>query len=101
MEHRAGIKFCVKCGKSASETFGVLKTAYICDCVYKSTVYERCKQFSDCRDSLEDDPRIGRPRTSSDDKNVQSVRDLLATDRRLTSRMIAEELKISNGQTTQ
>ncbi|CAK9805087.1 Protein GVQW3 [Anthophora quadrimaculata] len=69
----------------------MLQKAYGDDCPSTSTVYEWYERFRDGRESLEDDPRIERPRTTTNDKNVQSIRDFLVKDRRLTCRMITEE----------
>jgi hypothetical protein len=42
-------------------------------------------------ENVEDDPRSGRPVSSTNDKNVEVVRAVMAKDRRLSVRMIAEE----------
>ncbi|GBN45675.1 hypothetical protein AVEN_98053-1 [Araneus ventricosus] len=41
-----------------------------------------------------DEPRSGRPPTSTTPDNIERVRRMLADDRRLSLRMMAEELKI-------
>ncbi|GBM95505.1 hypothetical protein AVEN_124295-1, partial [Araneus ventricosus] len=46
----------------------------------------------DGKEDVEDEPRSGRPPTSD---NIERVRRMLADERRLCLRMIAEELKIS------
>ncbi|XP_033609194.1 uncharacterized protein LOC117282682 [Cryptotermes secundus] len=46
------------------------------------------------RQSVEDEPRGGRPSTSRTDDNVQRVRDVLNSDRRLSVRMIADRVGI-------
>jgi DNA-directed RNA polymerase sigma subunit (sigma70/sigma32) len=43
---------------------------------------------------VEDDERPGRPVTMKTDKNVDKVRTLVRNDRRLSIRMIAEELNV-------
>ena len=47
--------------------------------------------FKEGRKNVEDDPRSGRPISSTNDQNVKVVRDVMAKDRRLSVRMIAEE----------
>jgi len=44
---------------------------------------------------VEDEPRAGRPSTSKTDDNVESVRSLVRSDRRLTLRMISSELNLN------
>ena len=48
--------------------------------------------FSGSREDPKDDARSGRPCTSSGNENIDRVRSLVFSDRRLTVRMIAEEL---------
>jgi hypothetical protein len=44
------------------------------------------------REKVEDEPRAGRPSTSKTDDNVERVRSVVRSDRRLTLRMISSEL---------
>src|SRR5215475_880073 len=53
------------------------------------------KAFSEGRESIKDEPRSGRP-TSKTDNNVEIVRALVRSDRRLTVRMIASELNLKH-----
>ncbi|GFV43522.1 uncharacterized protein TNCV_4592461 [Trichonephila clavipes] len=48
------------------------------------------------RESIEDEPRNGRPSVSKTAKNIVRVRDLVHSDRRLTVRMIGEELDLNH-----
>ena len=45
---------------------------------------------------VEDDYRSGRPSTSRTDENVERVRQKVRSDRRLTVRMIADELGMNS-----
>lgn len=54
-------------------------------------------RFREGRESVDDDAREGRPSTSRVDENIQRVHDLVMSDRRITTRMIAAELAISKG----
>lgn len=94
MEQRAAVKFCYKCGKTATETFQMMKTAYGGECLSKTTVYEWHKRFREGHESLQDDERSGRPTTSKSQENIDGVRTLIERDRRSTCRMIADELHI-------
>ena len=94
MEQRTNIKFCFTLGKSARETHEMLTTVYGEHAVTLKCVYEWFKRFREGRDTVEDAPRTGRPTTARTQENVEKVKELLARDRRLTVRMIAEELGV-------
>ena len=49
----------------------------------------------DGRESVEDEPRSGRPCTSKTDENLTKVRDLVRSDQRLTVRMISSVLNLN------
>ena len=49
------------------------------------------KAFKEGRENVEDDPRSGRPISSTNDQNVEVVRAVMSKGRRLSVRMIAEE----------
>ena len=84
-------KFCVKLNKSATETFASLTEAYGDATISRTMVFKGHKAFKEGRDNAEDDPRSGRPISSTNDQNVEVVRVVMAKDRRLSVRMIAEE----------
>ncbi|GBO24875.1 hypothetical protein AVEN_73141-1 [Araneus ventricosus] len=65
------------------------------DAVSKKCVFEWFKRCRDGKEDVKDEPRSGRPPTSTTTDNIERVRRMLADDRRLSLRMIAEELKIS------
>ena len=88
-EQRCAIKFCVKLGETGIETFNKLKQAYGEHALSRSQVFKWYKAFSEGRESIKDEPRSGRPSTSKTDNNVEIVRALVRSDRRLTVRMIA------------
>jgi len=52
------------------------------------------KSFLEGREQVEDEPRAGRP-TSKTEDNVEIVRSLVRSDRRLTLRMISSELSLN------
>ena len=51
----------------------------------------RCRKISSNNNNVEDDPRSGRPISSTNDQNVEVVWAVMVEDRRLSVRMIAEE----------
>ena len=58
----------------------------------RTQVYKWHKRFRSGRDNVEDDLNPGHPTTSRNDKNIQNVNELVHKDRRMTVRMLAEEL---------
>ncbi|GBO24281.1 Inactive pancreatic lipase-related protein 1 [Araneus ventricosus] len=73
----------------------MLVKVYGVDAVSKKCVFEWFKRFRDGKVDVKDEPRSGRPPTSTTPDNIERVRRMLADDLRLSLRMIAEELKMS------
>ncbi|GFW48595.1 protein GVQW3 [Trichonephila clavipes] len=95
-EQRCAIKFCFRLGHNATETFAKLQQAYGDSVLSRAQVFWWFKAFSEGRESIEDKPRSGRPSVSKTAENVVRVRDLVRSDRRLTVRMIGEELNLNH-----
>jgi len=74
------IKFCVKLGKSATVTYEKLQRAYGEHSLSRAQVFRRYKSFSEGREQVEDEPRVGRPSTSKTDDNVERVRSLVRSN---------------------
>jgi hypothetical protein len=87
LEQRINIKFCVKIGKSASETLALLTVAYG---EYAMSVFEWNRRFKEGREDAQDDPKSGQPKTHRTDANLDRVRTLVRSDQRLGVRLIAE-----------
>ena len=60
LEERYAIKFCFKLGKNATETYGMLHTAFRPSCMNRTSVFEWHKRFKEGRESVMDDERCGR-----------------------------------------
>ena len=89
IEQRINIKFCVKLGKMATETLKMLRDVYGDSSMSRTRVFEWHKRFVEGR---EDDLKSGMPCTSTIDTNIEKVRQLVCSDRRLTIRVIANKL---------
>lgn len=92
-EQRVCIKFCVKLDKSATETIQLLQQAYGDSSLKKSQVFNWHRRFREGRESVEDDSRSGRPAEIRTSTNLERIKDLIMSDRRLTIR----ELSLATG----
>lgn len=88
------MKFHVKLGKTATETYNLLKEVYGNECLSRARVLEWFKRFQDGREDVQDDSRPGRPSTSKTDDNIEKIGNLIRSDRRLSIRAIAETVRI-------
>lgn len=95
LEQRCAIKFCVKLGESASVTYEKLKHAYGKHSLSRAQVFRWHKSFLEGREHVEDEHRSGRPSTSKTDENIERVNTLVRSDRRLTLRMLSEQLNLN------
>lgn len=96
MEQTINLKFLYNLGKSASETHKNLKQVYRDQTVtLRTAAYAWFKKFSDGRDSVEDEHRSVRVTTSKTETIIKGLRELLQQDRRITIRMLSDELDIS------
>ena len=59
-EKQYAIKFCFKLGKNATETYGMLQTAFRASYMNRELVFEWHKRFNEARDSVKDGERCGR-----------------------------------------
>ena len=58
LEEQYAIKFCFKLGKNtATETYGMLQTAFRPSCMNRASVFEWHKRFKEGRESVRDDER--------------------------------------------
>ena len=55
LEERYAIKFCFKLGKNATETYGMLQTAFRPSCMNRASVFEWHKRYKEGRESVRDD----------------------------------------------
>jgi histone-lysine N-methyltransferase SETMAR len=70
----------------------MLTEAYDADAMKKSSVFEWHKRFKEGQEDVKDDERTGHLKTHRTDENVEKVRKLVCSDRRLSVLMMAEEL---------
>ena len=93
-EQRVCVKFCFKLGKTFTETFLMLQRAYGDDCLSRTQCHGWYQRFKSGRTSTKDDPKSGRPSTSTDDYHIEKVRAVIRGNRHLTVREVSEEVGI-------
>jgi [histone H3]-lysine36 N-dimethyltransferase SETMAR len=94
---RAYIKTRFLLGFNATQIHEELHAVYgECSPSYR-TIAHWVHRFSTGRDSLEDDPRSGRPITAITEQNIASAKELVNTDPHISIDLIAEVLDISHG----
>ena len=59
-EERYAIKLCFKLGRNATETYGMLQTAFGASCMNQASVFEWYKRFEEGRESVWDDEKCWR-----------------------------------------
>ena len=96
IEQRINLKFLVRLGKTPTETFNSLQEVYGDATMSRTRIFEWHKRFREGKEDMEDDPRSGRPTTSRTNENVERVKEKVRSDRRLTVRMIADELNMNS-----
>ena len=60
LKERCTIKFCFKLGKNATETYGMLQSAFGAFCMNPTSVFVWHKRFKEGSESVRDDERCGR-----------------------------------------
>ena len=73
-EQRVCIKFCVRLGKTGSETFEMLKQAFGVSCMSRSRTFEWFGRFKNGRTSTANDDCSGRASTATTPSKVEQVR---------------------------
>ena len=97
IEFRAVVKFLIKEGAKAKEIHWRMADMYGDSSPKYSTVAKWSAEFKRGRDSLEDDPRPGRPADVISQEMIDRVERLALNNRRIKVAELASECGISNG----
>ena len=90
-ERRINLKFIVRLRNTPTEVLKLLQEVYGDDTLSRTCHFEWHRRFKEGTEEVEDDHRSGRPSTSRTNENVESVRQKVWSDCRLTVRMIDEQ----------
>ena len=95
VEQHVNVKFCVKLGKSTTETYDSLKRVYGDEYLSHIQVFEWFKRFKEGREEIRDDLHPGHPSTSKTDANIEKVSEIVRQNCRLSIRAVAELINIT------
>jgi len=93
-EQRVAIKVCCKIDFSATKAVELIQKAYGDAALGRTTIFEWHKRFRESRESVKDEARSGRPKSSRTDDKIVAVDKLVIEGRNVTSRLIADTLGI-------
>ncbi|GFO48549.1 histone-lysine N-methyltransferase SETMAR [Plakobranchus ocellatus] len=94
LEVRAVVRFLFSKGTKPSEIHKQIPETYGEGAMSRSRVYQWCTWFGEGRTSLGDEPKSGRPKTSTNEEKTTRVDELIRCDRRMKIREIALKLEI-------
>ena len=96
LRQRAVIEFLVKEEIPAAEIHQRLQRANGSVCMGASSVRRWVKHFKDGNTSIQDEPRSGRPRTASTERNKERMDEIIQDDRHVTVDTIGRTLGIGH-----
>ena len=97
LEEPYAIKFCFKLGKNATETYGMLQTAFGDSCMNQASVFEWHKRFKEGRESVRDDERCGRSKELRTLELIGQIKNFLDKNRRVSIETISAQFDVSVG----
>ena len=97
LEERYAIKFCFKLGKNATETYGMLQTAFGASCMNQASVFEWQKRFKEGKESVRDDERCGRSKEVITPELIGQIKNFMDKDRRVSLETISAQFDVSVG----
>ena len=98
LEERYTIKFCFKLGKNAAtETYGMLQTAFRASCMNRASVFEWYKRFNEGRESVRDDERCGKSKEVRTPELIGQIKNFMDKDRCVYIETISAQFDVSVG----
>ena len=98
LEERFEIKLCFKLRKhAATETYGMLQTAFGASCMNRASVFERHKRFKEGRESVRDDESCGRSKEVNTPDLIGQIKNFKDKDRRVSIETTSAQFDVSVG----
>ena len=98
LEERYAIKFCFKLGKNdATETYGILQTAFQPSCMNRASIFERHKRFNEGREFMRDDESCGRSKKVRTPELIGQIKNFMDKDRCVSIETISVQFDVSVG----
>ena len=97
LEERYAIKLCFKLGKNATETYGMLQTAFRPSCMNRASVFEWHKRFKEGRESVRDDERCGRSKEIRTPELIGQIKNFIDKYCQVSIETISAQFDVSVG----
>ena len=97
LQERYAIRLCFKLGKNATETYGMLQTAFRPCCMNRASVFEWHKRFNEGRESVRDDKRCGKSKEVRTAELTGQIKNFVDKDRRVSIDTISAQFDVSVG----
>ena len=97
LEELYAIEICFKLGKNATETYGMLQTAFWPSCMNRASVFEWYKRFKEGRESVRDDERCGRSKEVNTPELIGQIKNFIDKDHRVSIETISAQFDVSVG----
>ena len=97
VEERYAIKLCFRLGKNATETYGMLHTAFGGSCMNRASVFDWHKRFKEGKESVRDDERCGRSKEVRTPELIGRIKNFMDKDRRVSIETISAQVDVSVG----
>ena len=83
LEEHYAMKFFFELGKNATETNGMLQTAFWTSCMNRASAFEWHKRFKEDRESVRDDERCGGSKEVWTEELIGQITNFMDKDRRV------------------
>ena len=97
LEERYAITFCFKLGQNATETYGMLQTAFRPSCINRASAFELHNRFKEGRESVRDDERCGMSKEVRTPELIGQIKNFMDKDRRVSIETISAQFDVSVG----
>ena len=95
LEEQYAMKFCFKLGKIATETYGMLQTAFGASCMNRASVFEWNKRFKEGREYVRDDERCGRSEEVRTPELIGQIKNFMDKDRHVSIETMSAQFDVS------